>query len=191
MLPSNATTPLPIVVDVVLAQPYSPQRLDHLRTQVDQLAKDAMVFGHQEFLGAFSHWLLLLRQIVWGVVGFFFLAASLVVAFSVRTGVRIHSSILEILHLMGAPERYISRQFQRHARHNTLRAFGVVGAFCSLALFLLFWQVDSSWLSFFGTVPFLKQLGVFFLVMLGISLLLVSLITHLTVVWSLRHLEAN
>lgn len=191
VIPSDTPAPLPIVVDVVLSQPYTTQTLDRLRTQIDAISADAMVFVHQELLGQFMHWLFFVRQLVWAIVGFFFVAALLVVAFSVRTGVRIHHSILEILHVMGAPERYISKQFQRHARNNILRAFAVTSAFFSLALFLLFWQVDRDWLALFWVPSFLKQLGVFFVVMVGASLLLVSWITHLTVVWSLHRLEAR
>jgi len=42
-------------------------------------------------------------------------AAALAVVFATRAGLAVHQSIVEVLHLIGAPDTYIARQFARHA----------------------------------------------------------------------------
>lgn len=181
---------IPVMVDVFL-RPEGPSALPQLQADVKKIYPEATVFSHQAVLQKLTSWLSTAQQAVWFSVLFFLIAALLVIIFSVRTGVRIHSSILEILHLMGASDRYISRQFQRHSFKNTLQAFWIACFFCSGTLLLLFLQLDASLLNFFLSPSFLYQLLFFFVFMLVVSLTLVHLVTHFTVVWSLRNLETS
>ena len=48
------------------------------------------------------------------------------VVFAVRTGLAIHSPVVELLHIMGATDAYVARQFQTHVAGLALRG-GVVG----------------------------------------------------------------
>jgi len=43
------------------------------------------------------------------------------VVFAVRSGLAVHREVIEVLHLMGAQDSYIARQFQRHALTMALR----------------------------------------------------------------------
>ncbi len=56
-------------------------------------------------------------------------AAVMSVVFAVRAGLAIHRNVVELLHLMGAPDRYVSRQFESHVLGLCLR-----GGTCGLAL---------------------------------------------------------
>ncbi|MGL4426808.1 MAG: cell division protein FtsX [Alphaproteobacteria bacterium] len=181
---------IPVMVDVFLGA-QGTSALPQLQADVKKIYPEATVFSHQAVLQKLTNWLSTTQQAVWFSVLFFLIAALLVIIFSVRTGVRIHSSILEILHLMGASDRYISRQFQRHSFKNTLQAFWIACFFCLGTLLLLFLQLDASLLNFFLSPSFLYQLLFFFVFMLVVSLTLVHLVTHFTVVWSLRNLEIS
>jgi cell division transport system permease protein len=53
-------------------------------------------------------------------------AAALAVVFATRAGLAVHQSIIEVLHLIGAPDVYIARQFARHALRLSI-AGGMLG----------------------------------------------------------------
>jgi cell division transport system permease protein len=63
------------------------------------------------------------------------LAAALTVVFVARAGLAAHRRVIEILHLVGAHDGYVARQFQRHAFSRGL-AGGIVGAGVAAAIFL-------------------------------------------------------
>ncbi|MGL5784301.1 MAG: cell division protein FtsX [Alphaproteobacteria bacterium] len=180
----------PVMVDVFF-KPEETSALPQLQADVKKNYPEAVMFNHQAILQKLTRWLSTIQQAVWFSAFFFLVAALLVVIFSVRTGIRIHGSILEILHLMGASDRYISRQFQKHSFKNTLQAFWIACFFCLGMVLLLFLQLEASLLNFFLSPSFLYQLLVFFVFMLVVSLTLVHLVTHFTVVWSLRNLEIS
>jgi cell division transport system permease protein len=72
------------------------------------------------------------------------LAAIITVVFVTRTGLEIHRQVIELLHLMGAQDRYIAREFQRHALRLGLRG-GLFGfALAAAALAGLAWLARGS-----------------------------------------------
>jgi cell division transport system permease protein len=48
------------------------------------------------------------------------------VSFAVRSGLAIHNNVVRLLHLMGATDRYVARQFERHVLALSLRG-GILG----------------------------------------------------------------
>jgi len=70
----------------------------------------------------------LVRLLAMLVLGFVSAAAALAVLFVTRTGLDIHREVIELVHLLGAPDRYIARQFQVHAL-----AQGFLGGLLGLA----------------------------------------------------------
>lgn len=55
------------------------------------------------------------------------------VAFAVRTGLAIHGDVVEVLHLIGARDAYIARQFAGHAFRSTLKG-GLIGLAAAVSL---------------------------------------------------------
>ncbi|HMK68596.1 MAG TPA: cell division protein, partial [Stellaceae bacterium] len=53
-------------------------------------------------------------------------AAVLAVVFATRTGLAVHHAVVEVLHLIGARDGYIARQFEWHALRLAIEG-GVVG----------------------------------------------------------------
>jgi cell division transport system permease protein len=63
------------------------------------------------------------------------LAASLTVVFVARAGLAAHRRVIEILHLVGAHDGYIARQFQRHAFSRGLIG-GILGTSIAAGIFV-------------------------------------------------------
>ncbi|MEI8396009.1 MAG: hypothetical protein WCF85_14815 [Rhodospirillaceae bacterium] len=62
-------------------------------------------------------------------------AAVAAVVFAVRTGLALHSPVVELLHIMGATDSYVARQFQTHILSLAMRG-GTIGL--TLALVTVF-----------------------------------------------------
>src|SRR3546814_6586819 len=75
------------------------------------------------------------------------LAASIMVAFVTRMGLAAHQRSIELLHMLGAQDSYVARQFQNHALRFGLRGglIGLLGALPTLYLArLLLQRIDRS-----------------------------------------------
>jgi cell division transport system permease protein len=118
--------PLPRLIDVGLADGA---RIDlaELRRRVEAAAPGATVEEHQKWLDE------MIGVIRWGwrlalvVVVLIFFAAAMTIVFAMRTSLRIHRNVTDVLHLIGARDQYIAEQFQRHAFRLGLLG-GLIGA---------------------------------------------------------------
>ncbi len=125
--------PLPRLVDVGLAEDA---RLDlaGLRRKVDAAAPGASVEEHQKWLDE------MIGVIRWGwrlalvVVVLIFFAAAMTIVFAMRTSLRIHRAVTDVLHLIGARDQYIAEQFQRHAFRLGLLGGAIGTSFAALVL---------------------------------------------------------
>lgn len=106
--------PLPRLIDVGLAEGARVD-LAGLRKRIAAAAPGATVEEHQKWLDE------MIGVIRWGwrlalvVVVLIFFAAAMTIVFAVRTSLRIHRNVTDVLHLIGARDQYIAEQFQRHA----------------------------------------------------------------------------
>ncbi len=62
--------------------------------------------------------------------------AIVTVVFATRAGLAVHEDVIEILHLVGAQDRYIARQFQIHVRTLALTG-GVIGFVLAVATIIV------------------------------------------------------
>jgi cell division transport system permease protein len=140
----TAGLPLPALIDASVANDASVD-LAALSKRLAGIAPGTTVEDHQKWLDklvgfARSIWLVTLL-----VVAMILLAAVVTVIFTTRTGLRIHYRVIEVLHLIGAHDRYISRQFERQAVLLSLKG-AVVGVLLAIltvvALAHLAAQVD-------------------------------------------------
>lgn len=107
------TLPMPTLVDVHLA---AGQPLDRaaLAERLENAAPGTALDDHARWLAdarALGRSIAATGLVVIVLVS---LAAVLAVVFAVRTGLGVHRDEIEILHLIGAPDRFIAAQFQRH-----------------------------------------------------------------------------
>ena len=124
----SAELPLPALIAVEVAPERAPE-LSSLQRRLDRAAAGTRVDDHQRTLGRLlevARTLQLLAVLVVVLVG---AAAVVTVVFVTRTGLSIHRNVIELLHLIGAHDAYVARQFQRHA----LR-LGLTGGLIGLAL---------------------------------------------------------
>ena len=117
--------PLPALIDVEVGSGAAidvPALADHLASAVPGARLD----NHAAWLAdlrVLAHTAQLVALAVVLLVGG---AAVAAVVFAVRTGLALHSPVVELLHIMGATDAYVARQFQTHIAGLALRG-GVVG----------------------------------------------------------------
>jgi cell division transport system permease protein len=126
--------PVPRIIEVT----YDPQQLDSaaLRQQLTAAVPGASFDDHQRWvagLRAISHAAVLVGLGIFALVA---LVATVAVIFTTRTGLAVHQDVIEVLHLIGAQDRYIANGFAYHAWWTGLRGglFGAVLAAASLLL---------------------------------------------------------
>ena len=117
--------PLPQLIAVTIDVDQPPD-LAALSGRIAAAAPDARLDDHQRWLGSLLSLARAFQLIAGGIVALVTLVAMLAVVFVTRTGLSIHRPVIEILHLIGARDAYIARQFQKHALRLGLRG-GLIG----------------------------------------------------------------
>ncbi|MEO3434139.1 hypothetical protein [Inquilinus sp. CAU 1745] len=127
--------PVPVLIDVTLAgEPaVDPAALE---AALAEAAPGALVDDH----GQWRRDLLTVATTVKAVAAAFILLAALsmmaAVIFATRAGFAIHRPVIDLLHLMGATDSYVARQFQGHALRLAVRG-AVAGTLLALATLVL------------------------------------------------------
>lgn len=106
--------PLPALISVDLEN-SSPEALKSLARIIKDIAPNAQLDTHESWLRdllRFTGALQFAAFLLTIVIG---LTATTAVAGAVRARLAVHSTDVELLHLMGAADSYIARQFQRHS----------------------------------------------------------------------------
>ncbi|HYG85701.1 MAG TPA: hypothetical protein VD978_05545 [Azospirillum sp.] len=114
--------PVPALVDVVTDGPVDVAALKARLNQVPGTALD----DHAAWLADLRAFAGSVEMAAGGIVLLVSGAAVMSVVFAVRAGLAIHHNVVELLHLMGATDRYVSRQFEAHVLGLCLRG-GVIG----------------------------------------------------------------
>ncbi len=108
---------------------------DTLRKAVTDKVPDAMIDDHRLWLERLS----IMAETVVAIATVIFIlvmiAMVLAVGFATRGAMAGNREIIEVLHLVGAADGYISRQFQRHFFRLGLRG-GVIGGGAAIVVFL-------------------------------------------------------
>lgn len=123
-----ADLPLPRLIDVQI-EPRAGVDLAALKERLAAAAPGAQLDDHGRWLNRVLHAALAIEIVAGMVVALVGLAAVLAVIFATRTGLAVHHGIVEVLHLIGARDGYIARQFEWHA----LR-LGIKGGLAGLLL---------------------------------------------------------
>jgi len=131
----GAILPLPILVDVHTAPDAGPDVVA-LQQQLAALVPGTVVATHDRWLGRLfrvARLIALSGDLVVALVG---AGAVLTIIFTTRTGLLIHQGVIELLHLVGARDSYIARQFQAHAFRQAVRGglFGMILALVTIVM---------------------------------------------------------
>ena len=114
---------------VVRLRSDAPSGLEAVKTRVAALAPEFTIEDHARWQGdmlAFTHSIELLASIIIGLIA---AAAVTTVIFVTKTGLSIHRRVIEIVHLVGAYDSYIAKQFLLHAMR-----LGLIGGIGGTAL---------------------------------------------------------
>ena len=126
-----AELPLPRLIDVQI-ESRAGIDLGALGERLAAAVPGARLDDHRRWLDRVLRTALAIEIVAGMIVVLVGLAAVLSVIFATRTGLAVHHGIVEVLHLIGARDGYIARQFEWHA----LR-LGVKGGLAGLALGIL------------------------------------------------------
>lgn len=128
--------PIPRLIDVTLAAAPdgSIPNTSELATKIAKEVPGATLDDHGRWLDRLLSLARAIELIVFAVLGLICLAAIATIVFATRTGLAIHHDVIELLHLIGAQDDYVARQFQYNALWLGLKggATGVVVAIATL-----------------------------------------------------------
>ncbi|MEQ8967724.1 MAG: hypothetical protein RID91_18055, partial [Azospirillaceae bacterium] len=127
--------PLPTLIDVRLERGADID-VAGLSAALARAVPGAQVIDHGRWLRDLVRFAGTVRAVA-GVILFLVAGAAVATIVSAtRAGLAVHASVVEILHLMGAPDAFISRQFERHFRGRVALG-GAVGLVAAAATLLV------------------------------------------------------
>jgi len=113
-LSADIDLPVPRLIDVRLAEGAAIDSAA-LKSRLAAEIPGAALDDHGLWLDRLVALASALEAIAFAVVGLIGLAAVATVVFATRTGLAIHYDVVELLHLIGAQDGYVARQFQGRA----------------------------------------------------------------------------
>jgi len=125
-----ADVPLPRLIDVETA-PEVNVDARVLQQKLSQAIPGAQVDDHGVWLARLIDMVRTLELLAAAVLGLILTAVAATVVFATRTGLTVHAEAIEVLHLTGAHDRYIAKQFAGRAM-----GMGLKGGLFGLALAL-------------------------------------------------------
>jgi cell division transport system permease protein len=122
---ATSDLPLPAIIDVHV-DPAAPLHIQELSHRLADAVPGATVDDHQRWLRQLIGYGHSVEFIAALILAFIALAAAIATVFGTRTALAIHRNVIEVMHLIGATDTYVARQFQAHALGIALRG-GTVG----------------------------------------------------------------
>jgi cell division transport system permease protein len=179
--------PLPRLIAVTIDTAQPPD-VAALEARLRELAPGSLIDDHQRWLGRLLDLTRAVELMALVVVLLVILAACIMVAFVTRMGLAAHQRSIELLHLIGAQDAYVARQFQGHALSFGLRG-GLIGLLLALpTLYLarvLLQRIDSGLLPELSLLP--HEWSLF--ILLPVAAALVTMLTaRVTVLRTLARL---
>jgi cell division transport system permease protein len=120
-----ANLPLPHLIDVEV-DPHMTIDYATLHQQLDTIVPNAQLDNDRAWLGSVRGFALRVEGVIAAGVAVVTVLIVMIIVFTARIGLAIHRSVIELLHLLGAQDGYIARQFQVHALSLGLRG-GIIG----------------------------------------------------------------
>ena len=122
---SLSDLPLPQLIDVTLT-PGGDVRVKAISKRLDAAVPHASIDDHRVWLDRFLRLIRTIQAIAILILVLIGLATIGTVIFTTRTGLAVHQEAIEVLHLIGAQDSYIARQFATRALMLALRG-GLIG----------------------------------------------------------------
>lgn len=141
-----------------------------LRRELAEALPNAALDDHRlwvERLGQMAGTVVAVATLVFALI---VVAMGLAVAFATRAAMVGNREIIEVLHLVGAADQYIARQFQRRFLALGLRG-GLLGGGCAMAFFLASGYLTRSWTATPGGDQLEAMFGTFSLGPIGFAVI--------------------
>jgi len=127
----SAELVIPRLIDVSIDAAHPPD-VPTLEKRLVSAVPGIALDDHRVWSDKLVHLAQWVRLVALGLVFVVTLAAMATVVFTTRSGMAVHHGIIEVLHLIGARDTYIARQFEFYALHQ-----GLFGGLVGLVLALL------------------------------------------------------
>lgn len=128
--------PLPALIDVRLKEDRG-VNVEGLQSVLSAAVPGATIDDHKKWLDRLSLLAQSVKAIAAAIVLLVGAAAIATVIFITRTGLSLHHEVIELLHVMGAQDEYVARQFQSQALALCLKG-GLIGFALAAATLLAF-----------------------------------------------------
>ena len=149
-----AALPFPRLIDVQLAPGATPD-LATLQKRLKTAAPHAVLDDHGRWIGRLRNTANSVVLAALTILALIAIGTAATVAFATRAGLAAHHEIVQLLHLMGAQDRFIARAFEWHY----FVAAGIAAAFGATLATLIFVAAGSLDQLGLSTVSFLPPLG--------------------------------
>jgi cell division transport system permease protein len=146
--------PFPKLIDVRLSPGATPD-VGALERGLKQAAPHAVLDDHRRWIGRLRNTANTLVLSAFAILALIAVGTAATVAFATRAGLAAHREIVQLLHLMGAQDRFIARAFEWHYLIAALVA-AACGALLAAVAFLAAGSLDQFGLA---AVSFLPPLG--------------------------------
>lgn len=130
-----ASLPIPALIEVDL-DPRAPPDLEVLRTQLAAAAPLAALDDHRAWNDRLLEFGRALQIGAFAALSMILGATAAIVVFAARAGLAANADIVEVLHLIGAEDRFVAAEVQRHFFVLGLKGAGV-GVAAALSLMLV------------------------------------------------------
>jgi cell division transport system permease protein len=183
----DSDIPVPALIDATLADSSAPAIADIQRT-VRTLAPSARVDRHADWLGPLAGLLDTLKWLAVALVVLTGVAAAAAVILGSRAALDQHRATIDVMHLMGATDRQISRLFERRVAQDAVSgsALGFVLAFGALMIVGWRFQAVGAALVAGGALGWIDGALLCLIPIAGVALAILS--ARITVLRSLAHI---
>jgi cell division transport system permease protein len=135
--------PVPRMIVLKLDPGRAPDIAD-LRARLRDAAPDAVLDDHRLWIDRLSAMAQTMVGMALFVLALVFVAMALAVAFATRGAMAGSRHIVEVLHFVGAENRFVAAQFQRMFLRLGLKG-GAIGGVCAIALFMVSGALSRFW----------------------------------------------
>jgi cell division transport system permease protein len=127
--------PLPAVIDVETAA-GAVFDVELLANRLAKIAPGVIVDDHRVWLLQLIRVARTVEGIAFAILALIGLTAIAAIIFATRSGLAVHATIINLLHVMGARDAYIARQFQMQAMMLGIRG-GIIGSAAAIVVVVI------------------------------------------------------
>lgn len=186
---SNNELPLPALIDVQIKE-GNILDIKELEKSLQEHVKEVKVNDHMSWSKDLYKFTSTIKIISATLSISIIILAIMIIIMTIKSRMEVHRSETELLHLLGATDRYIAHQFQSQALHSSFKGT-VIGVIAALITLFIISKISSSIDS--NIIPefslSLKQWGIIAIAPMFISCLLAMITIRITAIKELQKMQ--